>query len=333
MKTIGSTLVTLLAAAGLTACGMVNATESMPPKMDSMNKAVDKTNSSMDKMIGQVDETNERMDQLKRQVEETNRGMDRMIEEVRRTNEGIERTNDAVHNQALAVAMTEMMKPENTRSLVPPTGMLPAGQVFANEATATEIVSLVYVYFQDIDLVMPDASERGENGEWKPETIKRVDHEKLAKFMASMVISGLAPAKTIDELIASQIDDGGRHEDTAYAVLMLRYMFLRDLQLNGALLARGLKNPGMVREAIEMAEEMERISSLPYTHLIQVKTRGMLDPAHNLEATLDPSDTVDAWRAIGESIDRDLDAKYRSPGSPAAQEIDRLRERVRKRVP
>src|SRR4051812_28783475 len=95
-------IVTTLALFALSGCSALKATESVPGQMESMNNEVRKTNG----------------------------GMNTMIDEVKKTNDGIEKTNAAVHNQTLAVALAEMMKPENTEILFPPMGMLPAGQVF-----------------------------------------------------------------------------------------------------------------------------------------------------------------------------------------------------------
>lgn len=52
-------------------------------------------------------------------------------------------TNASIHKQTLLVALNDMLSDQNSQYLAPvPTGMLPGGQTFAEEATAEEIVKL-----------------------------------------------------------------------------------------------------------------------------------------------------------------------------------------------
>jgi hypothetical protein len=281
------------AALSLVGCGAINATESVPDKMDAMKT------------------------------------------EVAKTNDGMAKTNGAIHNQTLAVALAEMMKPENTEYFSPaPLGMMPAGQVFANEATADDLIKIVYVELMDIDQSQPDDSLKDPaTGTWTPALVKTVDHQKTAKLMAAMVIAGLAPQATIDQIIEQQINQGGRYEQTAYAVLMLRYAFVRDILLAGSLFEHPMTNPGELTEAANRADELESISSLPYVGKIKLKTNGMLSGDDNADLTLDPADTLSAWKKIDGAFDTDLDPKYRQNKGSFSTELMALRARVKAHLP
>jgi hypothetical protein len=261
--------------------------------------------------------------------------MDAMKAEVAKTNGGMAKTNGAIHNQTLAVALSEMMKPENTAYLSPaPLGMMPAGQVFANEATADDLIKIVYVELTDIDLSQPDDSLKDPTTHAFPvDLVKIVNHGKLAKFMAAMVVSGLAPQAIIDQIVSEQIDQGGRYEQTAYALLMLRYCFVRDILLTGSLFEHPMSNPGELKEAVSRTSELESVSSVTYANKISLVTRGMLGPDANISLTLNPADTLTAWKKIDAAFDTDLDEKYRVNKGGLTTELQALRAFVKSHIP
>jgi hypothetical protein len=226
-----------------------------------------------------------------------------------KTNDGIVKTNAAVHLQTLAVAQAEMMKPENTEILFPPTGMIPAGQVFADEATPEEIVKLIYVYMKDINAAQPDDSEKDANGHWPAELVKRIDHQKNAKFTAAAVIASLAPQEKIEAIVQNEIDNGGRYEDTAYTVLMLRFLLVRDLLLQESLLTHPLSNPGILNEAVTQMDHLTYIANLPYVEKINIKTIGMLSADDNIVLSVNPDELTPLWQKVDKAFDTDLAPK------------------------
>jgi hypothetical protein len=280
MKTIACLLLPLASIAFLSGCGVMNATESVPAKMDTMNGEVKKTNS-------------------------------------------------AVHKQTLAVALAEMMKEENTRTLNPfPIGMLPAGSIFATTATPREIIDLSYSFLKDIDASSPDENDKV-NGEWTPETVKSVDHDKMAKLWAIMVIMGLAPQSTVQSIVNTEINGGGLREETAYKALMLRYAFTKDILLEQSLFATGLINPGKMNEAVKYAKNLSFISDLPYADKISIKTIGMLKDEDNVVFDLTMYDTNEVWTKIDDAFDNQLSERYKKPGNPKAGELSTLRSKVK----
>jgi hypothetical protein len=325
----------------------LEATQSVPEKIDRTTDEVKKTNSNMNTMVDQVQKTNTGMDTMVHEVQKTNDGIAKttdevkksndqigtMIDQVKKTNDGIEKTNAAVHNQTLAVSLSEMLKEENTRYLFPPTGMIPAGQVFAQEASADEIIKLVFTFMTEIETSFPDPSEQMPGGGWTAETIKRVDHDKKVKFTAASVIAGLAPQGTVEQIIRLQIDNGGRFEQTAYQFLMFRYMFISDLLLKNQVLATPLANPGLLEEAIDLTEIVSMIATLPYNDRIQVTTTGMLAAEDNYSFKIDPRQVVALWKRLNRAFEQELDPKYKALGSPVSQKLEILKSRVKTHLP
>jgi hypothetical protein len=350
----------------------MEATQIMPEKMDRTNDEVRRTNASVDDMVEQVRRANDGMERANEQVRRTNDTMDKMIEHAKKTNEGMEKmleqakkSNEDIvklgeqlrknggasepepgtpgprrkparagaHNHALAIALAEMMKPENTRVLTPPTAMMPPGQIYADEASALDIVKLAHAYLKDIDTVRPafvSAPKAPRSWRLASLDLRHVDHEKRARFAALSVISGLAPQETIDEMIRDEIEDGGRFDDIARAVLMMRFAFIGDVLLKESLFARPLASPALLTEAIRLAEQMHAIASQPFADEIRVKTTGMIDPADNVDMTLDHENLRAVWTRIANAIDTELAVRFKTRANEKT--IEALRAKVRERI-
>lgn len=242
-----------------------------------------------------------------------------MGDKMNATNARMDATNASIHKQTLLVALNDMLSDQNSQYLAPvPTGMLPGGQTFAEEASAEEIVKLAYVYLQEINEIQPDDSQRQTDGHFPAALITRMDHQKMAKLSALEVIAGLAPQATIDTLIENEVNSGGRYEDTAYSVLMCRALFLRDIMLNESLFRLPLRNIGTIDEAVKQTGYLERLAELPFASKISLKLIGMVDPNDQLDVHYQAQEgeakkeALSYWKKISRAFDHDLDASYRS---------------------
>jgi hypothetical protein len=255
-----------------------------------------------------------------------------MPDKIDATNAEVKKTNSSVHNQTLVIALDEMLKPQNTKTLAPvPLGMMPGGQAFANEATATEMIQMVYVLLKDAD-TQPEAadSEKDANGHWIPEVVKSVDHDKSSKIMAAMIILGLAPQATIEEIVRAQIAKGGQYEEVAYKALMLRYYFTNDILLGQSLFPTSLTNPGKITEAIRLADNMTYISKLPFGDLIVLDTVGMLSDDDQWHLKLDKAQTDAVWQKIDGAFDSELADRFKVS---SAGQVNGLRVTVKSHIP
>lgn len=261
--------------------------------------------------------------------------MDAMKDEVAKTNDGMARTNAAIHNQTLAVAYSTMMSDQNTELLSPaPLGMMPAGQVFAKEATADDLIQMTYVLLTDINESTPDESlQDPTTKKFSDEVVRKIDHEKLAKLSAAMIINGLAPQATIDQIVSEQIDQGGQYEETAYQLLALRYVFVDNVLLANDLFKKPMNNLGKLTKAVERADILQSIAALPYASKLQFDVIGMLNAADNQSVTIDAGDAQAAWVKINSAFDNELDARYKDAKSADAGRTQVLRSRVKSHLP
>ncbi|MCB0385189.1 MAG: hypothetical protein KDD43_07335 [Bdellovibrionales bacterium] len=256
--------------------------------------------------------------------------MDATLGQITKTNQEMEKTTDAIHKQTLLLGLEEMLKPENTKYLVPPTGMLAGGEAFAQEATAEEIVKLAYVWLKEVQKGIPDdLSQLDEKG------LVALIHEKMVKLTALQVITGLAPQKTIEALVQDQILNGGRYEDTAYAVLMTRALFIKSFLLDESLMspAEKLNNLGKVEEAFDRTSQLDYLVRLPFAKKIGLKvkvTEIELEVDESLEGlgeSLGLSFPLTYWQRIQHALEKEIEEQHLM--SPLArQRKDQLKQKL-----
>ncbi len=322
----------------LSACDMAN----MPSKMDTTNAKMDQTNTGINKtvdnmedmktllakMMDALNQTNGNMQDMKEQLEATRAIMQVMQEEMSNMNGELAKTNLAIHTQILVDALKEMLTPANSTYLSPPTGMMPAGQKFADEATADEVVQLTYVYLKDINEVQPDDSQRV-NGHFPDTLVTQMDHDKLVKLTALEVIAGFASQDVIADMATRQVSQGGRYDQAAKATLMLRASFIGDLLIGSDLFANKLDDLGKVDEAISRVSNLDWMARLSYVGQIGVKTTGMLKPDDNVEIKFDPRVTVSMWDRLQSALTNELDPA-KLAGVPDAQaKVDAYKAKVK----
>jgi uncharacterized phage infection (PIP) family protein YhgE len=358
----------------------VDATNAMPGKIDATNGQVTETNAKMNTMIDQVEKTNDGMNTMVSQVKETNAGMAKMVDEVNatnagmttmvgqvsKTNDGITKTNAAVHNQTLAVALQTMLSADNTKNLTTVTDMLPAGQIFANEATSAEIVQFVDTVLKGLETFAPDSSQMvaapptptPAPAPGAPPTdttpaapvmiypdsyIKSFNHDKLAKYDAAQIIVGLMSDDKVTEIINDQITSGGQYEDTAYKILALRFFFIYNDVLKSDLMTRPLSNPGLIAAAVKYTTSLSQIGSLPFidkitlttspTDMLPSNTDFGTDNSNSIEPiSANANAPVDEWKLINKAFDK-LDKKYTQPGTDSAKQVDSLKGQVLAHIP
>jgi hypothetical protein len=290
-----------------TMVGMKIDLESMTSIMEAMNGALGLMHDSLKEMHASLESMQKTMEEMRQATSDMrtstaamNDKMNETIHAIAETNHKMEKVNSAIHKQTLVVALTEMMKSENTQYLFPPTGMMPAGQTFADEATSDEVVQLVYVTLKDIDEVQPQTTLSAKE-------IEDLDHKKLSKFTSLEVIAGLMSQENIEEAVRHEIKAGGRYDTTVYKLLMLRTLLVKSILVEEDLFSVKLDDLGKIQEAIKRVSELDWIARLPFADQIGVKTRGMLNSDNNVDEKLDPKMTVSMWNRLALALNSELD--------------------------
>ena len=252
-------LSTCMIAGAMTGCGLTDALDA--------TKSMNQTTAGMAVNTSQM---NQKMDQ-------TNQGM-------KETNAGIKKTNLAIHNQTLGVALDEMMKEENTLYLFPPTGMMPSGQIFADEATALDLAKFTLVTMEDINNTHADGVGPSSTGTWPSNDV--LDRKKQVKLTILQVIAGLAPQSTVDQMIDEQVTRAGRFRTSVFDFLMLRALFIDGIMIQESLYSKPMSDPGMFEEGLKYLGNREMITHLPFAKEVSVKVFGMTNKDNNFDLDL-----------------------------------------------
>jgi hypothetical protein len=226
-----------------------------------------------------------------------------------------------------------MMSPQNSKYLNPaPMAMLPPGQVFANEATSDEIVSLVFTLIQGIQDALPVTD---------PAAQASFNQDKNVDFNVAKVVVGLMSQAKVDEMVHNQIDLGGRYQDTAYKILALRYNFISSLNLSGDLMpgddGSGLTNVGLITEAAKDVAAMTMIAKLPYPEKIAYKLTGFYpsatgddnNPQFDLSSDLNHVNLL--WKKLRTAINK-LNLSGLDSGSPQIAEVTALKAQINEQI-
>lgn len=235
--------------------------------------------------------------------------MDKLTEKIDTTNGAVEKTNDkmksmqsALHKQVLLTAIQEASKPGNMEMIFPiPTGLMPSGKAFAESANAQEIMDFVYITMREIEEVNP-LKGIDKDGNPLPLTDADLDYlraNKLAKLYALMVIAGFTPDQydraadlkksqenksaevevrddTLSQIIDEQINQNGRHYDTAMAFMALRGYFLREVLLKLSLkvdpsAAETLHTKGLMEDALKYLVKLDQVSKASFETVLPVR--------------------------------------------------------------
>jgi hypothetical protein len=238
--------------AGCDPDGAMKATNDMPAKIDDTNRKIDDTN-------GKIDDTN---------VE-------------------LQKTSDAIRLQKLAIAKEGMEDPQNGVYLEPfPTGIVAFAKTFAETGTEEELVGQIYLYVTEINRSVPPkkVNEKGEPVEYTAQEVQNIKQYKKQRLMAAKAVCAFIPQAMIDEIVKTEIVDGGRYKSTALAMLMFRFNFLGDILLDKSIMEEGITSVGMLEKALEYSRSMETVASYPFVSEITWDITGLADA--NIDNTM-----------------------------------------------
>ncbi|WP_413288738.1 hypothetical protein [Bdellovibrio sp. HCB337] len=241
------------------------------------------------------------MIEMPQKMDKTNENMELMIQNMNHTNSGIDK-------QSKLIPFENLLKAENTENLTPiPTRLMPFGKELALVISAEDMVELTYLWLKEIDEVYPDhkVDANGNELPYSTEEIGKINHDKLARLVGLQIIAGFLPHATVEQIIHKQIHTGGRYEDVAYAILMMRSQFVRDVLLEASLLASPLNNSGKVAQAVEYNKSLDYLARLPFAKKIAVKTRGFIPAENSPEETFNPEIALINWKRIQSAAEQD----------------------------
>lgn len=222
---------------------------------------------------------------------------------------GINKTNDRVDEQAKATAMDGLLKPENRAVISPiPTLMIPYGKMLGELLTADELVQFIQLGIAEINEDYPDhqADANGNDIPYTADQIASINHDKLSRLVGLQIVAGFTPQSTIDQVVSEQIYGGGAYEDCAYALLMLRVQFIRDVMLDAQLLSGKLDNAGLVASAVDWNTKIDSVAKLAFVSRIGIKTTGFLAPDSNVAEAMDPQVAMKYWQKIKTAAQSDF---------------------------
>ena len=209
-------------------------------------------------------------------------GIKEMANEAR---ENLRKTGNAVHLQVLTTSLQQMLSPVNTESLTPPVRMFPFGDTFGKEATPMEILEVYHTFLMDVKL-------GGSTNKSHPTSRDlRLAGRKIS-LAAAGVISSFTPQDKFESILNSQIELGGRYEDTVYIICLTRYTFLRDFFLSSIIEKSDRVNLDSVKKAAEYFSQLKYIANLSYIDriVLHIPQFVVVEPA---ETELEPKEVLE----------------------------------------
>ena len=321
---------------------MVTITSNMRDKMGETNSKIDETNKTTKTMADITSGMSDKMGETNKKIDETNQTTLKMAQitgvmsdKMTETNNKMDKTNKAIHNQTLDVALTDLLKPENTKyvnSAPPsPTSMMVPGKIFAEEATADELVQFTYVMLLEINSAVPAESKKdAATGDYTQAVKDQTDDDKNIKFYMLQVVAGMTPQATVEQMIKEQITASGRYEEAAYNFLALRHTFLTTFMLDSSLMGNPLVNPGMYEEALKYTGYVKFIEKLPFVKQVKVSTTGMFSDKRNVKIDLNKADVAKKYYAkLKKSLSQELKPQFRdTKDSKTAERITAIKTEI-----
>lgn len=241
------------------------------------------------------------MAEMPQKMDKTNENMEQMLQNMNRTNDGIDK-------QSKLIPFENLLKSENTENLAPiPTRLMPFGKELAIVISAQDMVELTYLWLKEIDEVYPDhkVDINGNELPYSTDEIVKINHDKLARLVGLQIIAGFLPQTTVENIIREQIYTGGRYEDVAYAILMMRTQFVRDVLLEASLLASPLNNSGKVAQAVEYNKSLDYLAKLPFAKKIAMKTKGFIPAESSPSEEFNTGIALINWERIQTAAEED----------------------------
>lgn len=249
MKTVNG-LIGVVFALILSSCGMIDTMNRMEDHTKELSQKMDQTNQGIDKTNTNVEKTNIAVDK-------TNVGMEKTIEGINKTNGGMEKTNEGIHKQTLTVALQQMLETQNTEFLNPPLSILPAAQVFSQEATALELLELSYVYYMDI--------QKGYNKSAKYPTEQEMRiHTRSVRWAVIGALAAQTSDEKFEEMQRTQVVNPGRYQNAAKMFAVARYDMIKTAFYTPLLRDEDARNLGGLKKAVQYYRSMKKVADLPY---------------------------------------------------------------------
>lgn len=218
-------------------------------------------------------------------------------------------------NSTLLEMKRDLFAPENTRVLAPiPFNMMLPGRRLAQNLTADECVEY-------ISLLISEIREDQEAGARSPQEF---DHAKEVRIAAIGIISGMLPRATAHQILVRNVYSPSAFREGALAILVFRARFLNDNYIRNAILDRKIDSSGQIAKAIERADELDLVATLPFMSSLKVKFNSFADPAKNRVVSYDPQEAGQIWVEIArkaDSYDPNKVAQFESNKQVAEQKV------------
>jgi hypothetical protein len=216
-------------------------------------------------------------------------GLNSMPQKTSEMSEKMDKTNEGIHKQTLAGALTQMDSADNQAFTYPiPTGIMAGAEIFAEEARPDELMKFMHLRLSELREVEPTfgMDKDGYAVDPTPEQAAIIRLKKNARLAGLQAVAAFTQDAKVDLIIQSEIQNHGEFEDTAYEFLALRAYFLRDILLkmdlkldaDSAFKDMNLDNSGKMKSAIKYLTKLDKISKLKLRNLIQVDIKDEANP-------------------------------------------------------
>lgn len=213
-------------------------------------------------------------------MEKISSGMGSMQGNIANMSDGLTSTAKSIRSQALAIALDQVMKPENlyfiNLSSVNPASIIPASKAFGEMATPEEISGLAYLWISDLNIGAVDATTQEKKDE--------ADTFKLRRLVVLQTIAGMLTEEKTAQLIKSL---GGEYDSATYALLALRHGFLSSYFLDVGLLTKAKLNKSEYRAGMKAIKSLMVLENLIFRNKCELKLFGFFSTDLNQTVTIE----------------------------------------------
>jgi hypothetical protein len=276
------------------------------------DRAIDATNS----MPQRMDETNRKMDETNRKIDQTNKQM--------------QETNDVVSQQPVQITFEDMLKPEFGQDLTPvPFDLMPFAKVFGQYAKPDDVIEIVYLWMKKLnELPLTPTMDEILNGKTStPLEVDAFNHHLLQVYMALESVCGFLPDDKVDAIVQSQIINAGARQNSALQLLMLRVDFIKSVLLDASLMESPLDNIGKIEKAIAYADSIDKIARLPFAADISATAAGFKDPYPAVNLKLDTGVALKVWQSIHDQMTTSMTLSTQVLSGNTAKDQELLQDR------
>lgn len=196
------------------------------------------------------------MDNISSQMQTVGGSISSVSDSMKETNEGIKYTKDAIRKQTLAVALKELISPENNTFVSPgntlPVSQFPSGKLFGEIATPEEVAGIFYLWAIEVN--------QGQIDPPSPENKKKSDQLKWIKLIAMQTIAGFLDEKKLKEIVATQKD--GIYAESVNLILLFRHCFISSYILEAGVLAAKEINQSEYEYGVQAINSLRSIEAI-----------------------------------------------------------------------